>query len=60
MHSYALSYAAEVLNERRPSVARYSWKCEQEEIFENFYERSAKGILRASDIAVEGTAMSML
>ena len=62
MHSYAyaLSYAAEVLNERCLSVARYSWKREQEEIFKRFYERSNKGILRASDIAVEGTAMSML
>ena len=52
--------ARQALNERRPSVARFSWKREQEEKFKKYYERSPKGILRASDIAVEGTAMSVL
>ena len=49
--------ARQALNERRPVVARFSWKGEQKQIFKKFYARSPKAILRASDIAVEGTIM---
>ena len=49
--------ARQALNERRPVVTRFSWKGEQKEIFKKFYERSPKAILRARDIAVEGTVM---
>ena len=49
--------ARQALNERRPVVARFSFKGEQQEIFEKFYARSPKAILRANDIAVEGTVM---
>ena len=49
--------ARQALNERRPVVTRFSWKGEQKEVFKKFYERSPKAILRASDIAVEGTVM---
>lgn len=49
--------ARQALNERRPVVARFSWKGKQKRIFRSFYKRSPKEILRASDIAVEGTAV---
>ena len=49
--------ARQALNERRPVVARFSWKGKQKRIFRKFYKRSPKEILRASDIAVEGTAV---
>ena len=46
--------ARQALNERRPVVARFSWKGEQEQLFRRFYERSPKEILKASNIAVKG------
>ena len=52
--------ARQVINERHPVVARFSWKGQQEERFKKFYKMSPKAILRASDIAVEGIALSLL
>ena len=49
--------ARQALNERRLVIARFLWKGEQEKLFAKFYARSPKAILRASDIAVEGTVM---
>ena len=52
--------ARKAINERRPVVARFSWKGKQEEMFKKFYERSPKAILRANDITVKGTALLIL
>ena len=46
--------ARKAINERRPVVARFSWKGRQKEMFKKFYEGSPKAILSANDIA-EGT-----
>ena len=47
--------ARQAINERRPVIARFSWKGKQQEMFKEFYERSPKAILSANDIAVEAT-----
>ena len=52
--------ARQVINERRPVVARFSWKGQQEDRFKKFYKMSPKAILRASGIVVGGMAMSLL
>ena len=52
--------ARKAINERRPVVARFSWKGKQKEMFKKFYERSPKAILRVNDITVEGTALLIL
>ena len=51
--------ARQAINERRPVVARFSWKDKQEEMFKEFYKRSPKAILSANDIAVKGTYSHM-
>ena len=52
--------ARQAINERRPVVARYSWKGRQQDVFKEFYERFPKAILSANDIAVKGIVMSLL
>ena len=47
--------ARKAITERRPVIARFSWKDQQEMNFRNFYKKSPKAILRASDITAEGT-----
>ena len=49
--------ARQAINERRPVIARFSWKGNQEEMFKRFYKRFPTEILKASDIAVEGITM---
>ena len=52
--------ARKAINERRPVVARFSWKGKQEKMFKKNYERCPKAILRTNDITVEGTALLIL
>ena len=47
--------ARQAINERRPVVARFSWKGKQQEMFEEFYKRSPKAILSVNDITDKGT-----
>ena len=48
--------ARKAITERRPVVARFSWKGQQEMNFRNFYKKSPKAILRAYDITAEGSS----
>jgi len=42
--------ARQAINERRPVIARFSWKGKQKGMFEKFYKRSPKAILSSDDI----------